>query len=265
MKLARILHDGATSVARIDGDRAVVIDAPDVLHPDAPETGTVLAVDAVRLLAPIARPPKFLAIGFNYLDHINETGAAKPEFPVFFNKQSTCVIGPGTAIEIPAASTLVDYEGELGVVIARECRRVSVDEALSYVAGYLIVNDVSVRDWQFRAPTMTLGKSFDTHGPIGPWLTTADEIADPQALTIRTWVSGELLQDGRTADMVTTVAEQIALLSTACTLEPGDVLATGTPAGVGVARNPPRWLVAGDTVRIEIDGLGALENPVTAA
>jgi 2-keto-4-pentenoate hydratase/2-oxohepta-3-ene-1,7-dioic acid hydratase in catechol pathway len=266
MRLARLeLADGRIVVARLDEDRAVMLGAPDVVSAamqGAAETGEQVDRRRARLLAPIARPPKFLAIGFNYADHIAETGAAVPDFPVFFNKQSTCVVGPGEAIEVPPESAMVDYEGELGVVIGRRCRRVPAGDALGVVAGYLVVNDVSVRDWQFRSPTMILGKGFDTHGPIGPWLTTADEVPDPQALRIRTWVSDELLQDGTTADMVTPVAEQIALLSTVCTLEPGDVIATGTPAGVGVARQPPRWLVAGDTVRIEIDGLGTLDNPV---
>jgi len=267
MKIARVaLADGRTAVARLDGDAALLLDTPDVVGATsgtAAETGERLATDDVRLLAPVT-PPKFLAIGLNYADHIAETGASEPEHPVFFNKQTTCVIGPGDGIEVPPESSLVDYEGELGVVIGRRCRRVPADDALDVVAGYLVVNDVSVRDWQFRAPTMTLGKGFDTHGPIGPWLTTADEVPNPQALRLRTWVSDELLQDSTTAGMIYTVADQIAVLSTMCTLEPGDLIATGTPAGVGVARQPARWLVPGDVVRIEIDGLGVLENPVVA-
>ena len=271
MQLARIASpDGPTEVARLDGDVAVILDAPDVVSAATAEGGprettrrVSLGDEGVRLLAPV-QPPKFLAIGFNYAEHIGETGAERPEHPIFFNKQTTCVVGPGEGIEVPPESAMVDYEVELGVVIGRRCRRVSRDEALAVVAGYLVVNDVSVRDWQLHAPTMTLGKGWDTHGPIGPWLTTADEVPDPQALRLRTWVGDELLQDGTTADMIFGVAEQIAVLSTMCTLEPGDVIATGTPAGVGIARTPPRWLLPGEVVRVEVEGLGVLENPVVA-
>lgn len=227
-------------------------------------SGTSYVLDDVDLLAPIPRPPKFLAIGLNYADHIAETGMEAPQFPVFFNKQSTCVVGPGDAVHVPRVSTLVDYEGELGVVIGRHCRHVPADRALDVVAGYLVVNDVTVRDWQMRAPTMTIGKSFDTHGPIGPWLVTPDEVPDPQALHIRTWVAGELLQDAGTKEMIFGVAAQIETLSTSFTLEPGDVIATGTPAGVGMVRKPPRFLVPGDEVTVEIDGIGSLTNPVVA-
>ncbi len=266
MKLARVRTiDDRELVGSVHDDEVAVLDAVDVVAAaTAPPTGERLLLADVRLLAPIARPPKFLAIGFNYADHTAEFDAAPPAFPLVFNKQSTCVIGPGDGIEVPPESAMVDYEGELGVVIGQRCRRVVEADALDVIAGYLIVNDVSVRDWQGRSPTMTLGKSWDTHGPIGPWLTTPDEVPDPQALRLRTIVSGETLQDASTADMLTTVAQQIAVLSTVMTLEPGDVIATGTPAGVGLARTPPRWVVPGDVVRVEIDGLGALENPVVA-
>lgn len=218
---------------------------------------------AVRLLAPVGRPAKLLAIARNYAAHAAERGGLlADDFPVFFNKQTSCIVGPGDAIVVPAVSEQVDYEGELGVVIGRTARNVTAQDALGFVAGYTVVNDVSVRDWQKRAPTMTLGKSFDTHGPIGPWLVTAGEIADPQALRIRTWVNGELRQDDTTASMLHDCAQQIAVLSTACTLEPGDVVATGTPAGVGAAFDPPRWLRAGDDVRITIEQVGTLTNPV---
>jgi 2-keto-4-pentenoate hydratase/2-oxohepta-3-ene-1,7-dioic acid hydratase in catechol pathway len=163
---------------------------------------------------------------------------------------------------VPRASSIVDYEGELGVVIGTRCRHVAPADARDVIAGYCIVNDVSVRDWQRRSPTMTMGKSFDTHGPIGPWIVTEDEITDPQDLWLTTTVNGEVLQDASTSNMIFGIAEQIAHLTTAFTLEPGDVLATGTPAGVGIFRDPPILLKAGDTVRIEISGIGALENPV---
>jgi 2-keto-4-pentenoate hydratase/2-oxohepta-3-ene-1,7-dioic acid hydratase in catechol pathway len=218
----------------------------------------------VRLLAPIPHPPKFLAIGLNYADHIAEAGMQAPDFPVFFNKQTTCVTGPGDPIHVPRVSALVDYEGELGIVIGRRCRHVPASRAHEVIAGYTIVNDVTVRDWQFKAPTMTIGKSFDTHGPTGPWVVTADEIPDPQDLRIRTWVNEQLLQDASTKEMIFDCAQQIETLSTAFTLEPGDLIATGTPAGVGIVRKPPVFLQPGDSVRIEIDGIGTLENPVIA-
>ena len=224
-----------------------------------------LALSAVQLEAPIAQPPTFLAIGLNYADHVAESGSQRPAVPVVFNKQVTCVVGPGAGIEVPTvAPKWVDYEGELGVVIGTRCRNVSIDDAPSVVAGYLIVNDVSVRDWQRATPTMTMGKSWDTHGPIGPWLVSADEVGDPHDLTIHTWVDGDLRQDASTKQMITNCWELIAHLSTAFTLLPGTIIATGTPAGVGFAMDPPRCLDAGSTVRIEIDKLGVLENPVIA-
>jgi 2-keto-4-pentenoate hydratase/2-oxohepta-3-ene-1,7-dioic acid hydratase in catechol pathway len=219
-----------------------------------------LALADVRLRPPIARPPKFLAVGLNYADHVAESGLAKPEFPVVFNKQSTCVVGPGDEVHIPRVSTMVDYEGELGFVIGRRCRHVPSDRAAEVIAGYLIVNDVTARDWQFKAPTMTLGKSFDTHGPIGPWLVTPDEVGDPHALDLRTYVNDELRQQSNTRELLFDCFALVELLSTVCTLEPGDVIATGTPAGVGAAMDPMGLLADGDVVRVEIDGLGVLEN-----
>jgi len=279
MRIARFVQGGTEGLGLVEGEEIV-----DLRGRAAAEGGLVavlergtaglaalrdaaaraprLALAGVTLRAPIARPPKFLAIGLNYRDHIAEAGFEAPAFPVFFNKQTTCVIGPGEAIHRPRVSALLDYEGELGVVIGRRCRHVPLARAHEVIAGYLVVNDVTVRDWQLRTPTMTIGKSFDTHGPIGPWLTTADEIADPQALRIRTLVNGTVLQDGSTRDMVFDVAQQIEHLSTAFTLEPGDIISTGTPAGVGIVRKPPILLQPGDVVRVEIDGLGALENPV---
>jgi 2-keto-4-pentenoate hydratase/2-oxohepta-3-ene-1,7-dioic acid hydratase in catechol pathway len=224
-----------------------------------------LGVEEVQLVAPVPRPPKVLAMGMNYAAHVAEMGRETPEHQVWFNKQHTCVIGPGQAIEIPAASGAVDYEGELAFVIGRPARRVPADEAMAVIAGFTIMNDVSVRDWQWRSPTWTLGKSFDTHGPLGPWIVTADELGDPHRLRLRTWVNDDLRQDSTTQDMVFTVGEMVELLSTACTLEPGDVVTTGTPPGVGASFQPPKWLVAGDVVRIEIEGIGTLENPVVDA
>src|SRR6185312_8915549 len=230
---------------------------------DRENTGERHPLDEVRLLAP-ARPRKFLAIGLNYADHIAESGMEAPQFPVFFNKQVTCVTGPNDDVHMPRVSNLLDYEGELAVVIGTRCRHVPEDRAHEVVAGYTIANDVSVRDWQVRTPTMTMGKSFDTHGPLGPWLVTPDELGDPHDLTIRTYVGDELRQDGNTSEMIYNCFQQIAHLSAAFTLEPGDVIATGTPAGIGAARQPfPQGLLkVGDVVRIEIDGIGWLENSV---
>ncbi|HKY16687.1 MAG TPA: fumarylacetoacetate hydrolase family protein [Microthrixaceae bacterium] len=264
MRLARYRHEDADAVGAVVDDSIIplpgvtsVLEVPSEL-PDGPR----LSLEQVRLLAPIPRPPKFLAAGLNFEDHLEETGMARPASPVFFNKQTTCVVGPGDDVHRPRVSELLDYEGELGVVIGRRCRHVPVEAAFDVIAGYLIVNDVSVRDWQLSSPTMTLGKSFDTHGPIGPWLTTADEIADPHDLGIRTWLNEQLVQDGSTRSMIFDIPTQIARLSAAFTLEPGDIIATGTPAGVGLVRQPPLWMKAGDTVRVEIDGLGVLENHI---
>jgi 2-keto-4-pentenoate hydratase/2-oxohepta-3-ene-1,7-dioic acid hydratase in catechol pathway len=223
-----------------------------------------LPLASVRLLAPILRPPKFLAIGLNYADHIAEAGLETPKVPTVFNKQSTCVVGPSEGVHMPRVSSSLDYEGELGFVIGRRCRHVPRARAHEVIAGYLIVNDVTVRDWQFRVPTWTMGKSFDTHGPIGPWITTADEVGDPHGLRLRTWVNGELRQDSNTKQLIFDCFAIVEHLSTAFTLEPGDVIATGTPSGVGIAMKPPKLLRVGDVVRIEIDGLGALENAIVA-
>ncbi len=264
MRIARYEHEGQEAVGAVVGDEVVplagatsVLDAP----PDLP-TGSRLDLRDVRLLAPVARPPKFLAAGLNFVDHLEETGLPRPATPVFFNKQTTCIVGPGDGVHRPRASEMLDFEGELGVVIGRRCRHVPAAAATDVIAGYVVVNDVTVRDWQLASPTMTLGKSFDTHGPIGPWLTTTDEVPDPHDLRIRTWLNDELVQDGTTASMIFDIPTQIEHLSTAFTLEPGDIVATGTPAGVGVVRQPPLWMRPGDVVRVEIDGLGSLENPI---
>ncbi len=277
MKLVAYTHGGVggSGVLLDDGvlpltDRADVVsllDAGELTDrvARAQENGVApLALDDVRLVAPIARPPKFLAVGLNYADHIAESGLPAPDFPVIFNKQSTCVVGPGDPVHLPAVSTMVDYEGELGFVIGRRCRHVCADRAAEVIAGYLIVNDVTARDWQFKAPTMTLGKSFDTHGPIGPWLVTPDEVGDPHTLDLRTYVNDELRQRSNTRQLLFDCYSLVEVLSTVCTLEPGDVIATGTPAGVGAAMDPMRLLAEGDVVRIEIDRLGLLENRFVA-
>ena len=278
MKLATFDTDSGPHFGVVDGDELVDVTAADARL--GPDLGAVLAagiLDEVRALvpnaprrplagtrlrSPVLRPPKFLAIGLNYAKHVAESRMDKPDHQLWFNKQSTCAIGPGAPIHIPKASTLVDYEGELAFVIGRHCRHVPRDRAHEVIAGYTICNDVSVRDWQMRTPTMTMGKSFDTHGPLGPWVVTADELGDPHRLALRTWVNDELRQDGKTDDLIYDCYDMVEHLTTAFTLEPGDVVSTGTPAGVGMAMKPPGWLKAGDVVRIEIEGIGVLENPV---
>jgi len=222
-----------------------------------------LPLGEIRLLAP-ATPRKYLGIALNYADHIAEMGMEAPEVPVFFNKQATCVVGPGAEIHMPKVSTFLDYEAELAVVIGKRCRHVPVDRAHEAIAGYTCANDVSVRDWQGRAQTMTIGKSFDTHGPLGPWLVTPEEVGDPQDLRVRCYVDDDLRQDASTAGMVFDCFQQVSHLSEAFTLEPGDVIATGTPAGVGVGRQPIRdnLLQLGSTVRVEIERIGELVNTV---
>jgi len=280
MKLATFTHAGSTRIGAVDGEAIVDLAAAAPSLPRdmlgfleagsealaaakaAIASGPRLPLASVRLEAPIARPPKFLAVGLNYADHVAESGVEKPKHPTIFNKQSTCVIGPGDAIHVPRASHVLDYEGELGFVIGRRCRHVSRDDAADVIAGYLVVNDVTVRDWQLRTPTWTMGKSFDTHGPIGPWIVTTDELSDPHRLSLRTWVNGELRQESNTKELIFDCFSLVEHFSTAFTLEPGDVVATGTPSGVGITRKPPLLLKAGDIVRIEIEGIGRLENPV---
>jgi len=224
--------------------------------------GPRLALREVKLEAPVLRPRKFLAIGLNYADHVAETGRPAPDFPVFFNKQVTCVNGPYDPIWMPTVSDKLDYEGELAFVIGRRCRHVPRERAREVIAGYLICNDVSVRDWQQRSPTMTLGKSFDTHGPLGPWLVTPDEVGDPHVLDLETTVDGERRQKSNTKQLIFDCFAQVETLSTVFTLEPGDVVSTGTCSGVGVAMNPRGYLKVGQRVRVEIQALGAIEAEV---
>jgi 2-keto-4-pentenoate hydratase/2-oxohepta-3-ene-1,7-dioic acid hydratase in catechol pathway len=216
----------------------------------------------VTLHAPVPDPPVILAIGMNYRAHVAEMGREAPEWQYWFNKQRTAIAGPGDAIVLPTVSQMVDYEGELAMVIGPRCQHVPAERALEVVAGYTVINDVSARDWQWRTPTFTMGKSFDTHAPCGPELVTGDELGDPGRLGIRTWVNDELRQDSSTSDLIFGCAAMIEYLTTAFPLEPGTIIATGTPAGVGAGFDPPRFLADGDVVRIAIEGIGELQNPV---
>jgi 2-keto-4-pentenoate hydratase/2-oxohepta-3-ene-1,7-dioic acid hydratase in catechol pathway len=217
------------------------------------------ALKQVRLKAPVPHPQKILAIGLNYADHIAESGVPKPDRQIWFSKLPNAVNGPYDPIQIPKASTSVDYEAEFVVIIGKRCRHVAKEDAAGVIFGYCAGNDVSVRDWQFHTTQWILGKSFDTHAPFGPWIVTPDEAGDPHALGIRCLVNGALRQNSNTCNLVFNVFDQIALLSEAMTLEPGDVIFTGTPGGGGFAAKPPTFLKAGDVVRVEIDRIGALE------
>jgi 2-keto-4-pentenoate hydratase/2-oxohepta-3-ene-1,7-dioic acid hydratase in catechol pathway len=280
MKLATFTHAGATRLGVVAGEEVVDLAAaaPDLPRemvalleagPDAlaaakaaEGSGARLPLADVKLEAPIARPPKFLGVGLNYADHVAEAGLEPPEHPAIFNKQSTCVTGPYDPIHLPRASHVLDYEGELAFVIGRRCRHVSRDDAPDVIAGYTICDDVSVRDWQLRVATWQIGKSFDTHGPIGPWIVTSDELRDPHQLSLRTWVNGELRQDTNTKELIFDCFTLVEHMSTAFTLEPGDVVTTGTSGGVGIAMKPPKLLKAGDRVRVAIEGIGEIENTV---
>jgi 2-keto-4-pentenoate hydratase/2-oxohepta-3-ene-1,7-dioic acid hydratase in catechol pathway len=219
----------------------------------------------VRCLSPIVSPSKVVCVGQNYPEHNDETGFERPAEPLIFSKFPSTIIGPGEEIELPAvAPKRVDYEAELAVVVGRKGRHVPQHAALGYVAGYMAANDISARDWQVKKPggQWLLGKTFDTFLPLGPVMVTADEIRDPQDLRIQCSIGGEILQDDTTGNMIFSISELLAYISSVCTLEVGDVLLTGSPAGVGMSRKPPRWLAEGDVVKTSIDCIGVLENPV---
>ena len=247
----------------LEGSTAAMRRAGEVELGDA----STFPLSDVRLEAPVA-PSKFLAIGLNYRDHVAEAqqlGFKVPESQLWFNKQVSCISGPFDAVHMPDVSDMLDCEAELGVVSGKRCYRVSAADARSVIAGYVVCNDVSVRDWQRSSPTMQLGKSFNTHGPFGPWIVTDDEVPDPHDLNLRMLINGQVRQQASTSQMVFNIYDQIAYLSTVMTLEPGDVLSTGTPSGVGVAMSPPSYLKVGDVMRVEIDGIGHIENTIVAA
>lgn len=281
MKLVSFSEGGKTRVGIVQGDKVIDVAAaaPDLptdlmqliakgdgalakLRNVAASAKPTLALDKVHLNAPIARPGKVLAIGLNYADHIAESGMKTPEHQVWFPKQVTSIAGPNDDVLLPAVSTMLDWEAELCFVVGKRAKHVPKERAHEVIFGYMCGNDVSVRDWQMRTAQWMMGKGFDTHAPIGPYLVTADEVGDPHDLGIRCLVNGVTRQSSNTKNLVFNCFEQIAHLTQAFTLEPGDVVFTGTPGGVGLAMKPPVWLQAGDVVRVEIDKLGALENRV---
>ncbi len=225
----------------------------------------ILDQSAVKLNAPIPNPSKILCLGVNYRDHADESSSDVPEYPIVFAKLSNAIIGPGEPIQLPTVSDQIDYEAEFGVVIGRRAKDVSKADALDYVAGYLPFHDVSARDFQHRTSQWLLGKNFDTFGPMGPALVTADEVPDPTNLDISLRLNGEVMQSSNTRHLIFPVVDLIAEISSVMTLEPGDVISTGTPGGVGAARTPQVFLKAGDVVEVEIEGLGVLRNPVVGA
>ena len=279
MKLVRYRDGAGVGIGAIKGDGIVPLGSeyptmlaliqagPDALRAiEAKLDGAqpVIPIADAQLLAPIERPGKYLAIGMNYGKHLEESdrlGVPRSTHQVWFNKQTTCLSGPYDPIETGATEKL-DYEVELGAVIGKLAKNVSEADAKNYVFGYVVANDVSARDFQFHSQTMTMGKSFDTHGPIGPWIVTADAIDDPHALDVKCFVNGEQRQASNTRHMIANLWQQIAYLTSAFTLEPGDLIATGTPEGVGVGMDPQVFLKPGDVVRCEIEGIGTIENTV---
>jgi 2-keto-4-pentenoate hydratase/2-oxohepta-3-ene-1,7-dioic acid hydratase in catechol pathway len=265
-----LLDDGVVDVGGLDAALptdvlGLIQGGQDVLDRlrEAAAGATATPLADVTLLAPIPRPPKIVCIGVNYADHAAEAGRALPRWPSVFLKAPSCIIGPGEPIVRPPTTEQLDYEVELAVVIGKQARSVAREQAMAYVADYTIMNDVSARDLQLgKDGGIILGKNFDTSAPLGPAVTLVDELPDPTSLGIRTWVNGELRQDGNTHNLIFDVPAIIAFLTQQLTLEPGDLIATGTPAGVGLGMKPQVWLQPGDTVRMEIDGIGVLENPV---
>ncbi|MGW8745886.1 fumarylacetoacetate hydrolase family protein [Streptomyces sp. NPDC055794] len=278
MKISRIRHQGRVFAARVEGDtvhpvvaeddrfmadavRDLIADgtAHDVLSADVP--GVPLA--DVEVLSPLAAPQKIVCMGLNYADHIRETGLETPKVPLAFVKTAHCLTGPTADVRVPrGASEQLDWEAELAVVIGRTARDVTAERAMEHVFGYTVANDVSARDAQFSDGQWFRGKNFDDFCPLGPWLVSADDIPDPQALAISAKVNGATVQDSSTKEMIFGVAETVAYLSRYMTLHPGDVVATGTPHGVGMGRTPQLWLGDGDVVEVEVENVGRLRNTV---
>jgi 2-keto-4-pentenoate hydratase/2-oxohepta-3-ene-1,7-dioic acid hydratase in catechol pathway len=283
MKLATFTESGHTRIGIVSNDEIIDLaanerlptgmidflaagdEALDAAREVRTKSTDRMPLSSVRLHAPVLRPRKFLAIGGSYGSHLAEVahlGITRGPNQTWFNKQVTCVNGPYDDIHLPRVSASLDYEGKLAIIIGKGGRHLQGPMARAAIAGFTICNDVSVREWQRRAVTGMIGKSFDTHGPLGPWIVTADELPSASHLFLKTWVNNQLRQDGNTSDLLYTFEEMVAELSTSFTLEPGDILSTGTPAGVGIVRNPPLFLKAGDVCRIEIEGIGHIENRV---
>jgi 2-keto-4-pentenoate hydratase/2-oxohepta-3-ene-1,7-dioic acid hydratase in catechol pathway len=244
-----VINGGPAALALV---KAAILKAPD------------FPLAEVKLLAPMPRPPKIICIGLNYRDHAIESKLEIPKIPVVFSKYPSVTIGPGESIILPKNSEKPDYEAELAVVIGKNGRHVVAEDWREYVFGYMCLNDVSARDFQMATSQWMIGKTFDTFAPMGPYLVTADEIADPHTLDISLDINGEVLQRSNTKELIFRIPELIAYLSSVMTLEPGDVISTGTPSGVGFSYNPPRWLKAGDNVTVKIAGVGELTNPCVA-
>lgn len=279
MRIARFRSGGQLGWGSVIGDQIAPLDLPEGLRTceaaifelDADELQSALTrasrgaaripLEQAELLAPVPAPGKIIAIGLNYRDHIEESGLEPPAVPTVFAKFPSSIAGPYDPVHRPRVSSALDYEGELAVVIGRRARHVPRERAREVIAGYMVLNDVSVRDWQLKSPQWSLAKSFDTHTPVGPWLTLSTAV-EADDLAIETYVNGELRQRSSTRHLVYDCADLIEYLSQACTLHPGDIIATGTPAGVGGAMSPPVYLVPGDQVRVTIEGLGTIENTV---
>ncbi len=276
MRIARFRHDGDTSWGFVEGDGVVPASAtapgiPEVLALPTEELaalaaagGPAAALDDIDLLAPVPAPPQFIGVGLNYRDHAEESGMPVPEVPITFGFLNSAIVGPGEPIEIPPFSAEVDWEVELAIVMGRGGRDIPLSDAMDTVAGYTIVNDVSARDIQMREGQWSRAKSLDTFKPMGPWITTTDELGSAGALGVRLWVNDVIKQDGSTVELVFDVPALVSRLSASVTLQPGAVISTGTPPGVGFAMQPPEFLRPGDEVTLEIDGIGRLTNPVVA-
>lgn len=265
--------DSVVDVGRVDPDLppdlvSLLEGGPDALASagEAAERGEGIDAGAVRVVAPVQKPEKILCIGLNYADHAAESNMPIPTEPVVFSKFSSTIIGPGDAIRLPSVTQSIDYEVELVVVIGTTGKDISESDAMDHVAGYTVGHDVSARDFQLKKPggQWLLGKTFETFAPLGPDVVTPDELGDPHNLGIRCILNGETVQDSNTAQLIFRVDQLIAYLSRVITLQPGDLIFTGTPPGVGMARDPQLWLKAGDTVVCEVDGIGRLENPVVS-
>ena len=282
MKFISYLRDGKVRVAATDGEViADLNDANDAVPPDIraalaeehdlvaigqaalDRPGAKPSLSSVTLAPAVPNPGKVLCLGLNYADHAAEGGLEAPPYPSVFMRSASSLASPGAAVKRPRVSALLDYEAELAVVIGRTAHYVSRDRALDHVFGYTCFNDITLRDYQMKAPTWTVGKNFDQTGSLGPWIVTPDELPGGAAgKQIRLRLNGEVMQDANTAQMMVGAAAAIELLSEVMTLEPGDVIALGTPAGIGAARKPPVWMVPGDTVEVEIEGLGILRNTI---